>query len=313
MPMTADIDIKIPFPTRIKKRGWNQFIHGSATRAFQVAQDRIFELVELLNLASTPLVEKINADGMTIYPQPSYKDTGCVDLAYLTGLARKRPSSRYDHVFPTPGDIGPFFMSVAYNDQALFYTFKVCYIWSAPDIAMGEPQYNELIELQMTPKVGQDCSASTRPMPGFELDLDSGLGDAEWPSLDGGKEESDDMKAPPIQLLWAADVTAAGQEDSGRHRASKLCIEDPAVLAESSGRAVTNRLARACHKSGDWEKVSNDEKRVTWLEWAAQSRVLSKLGVPVEVQDASAKESQRVVNIRCRGSGVRPDGQPADA
>lgn len=46
---TTDIDIKVPFPTaasRKKKDGWHQFTHPSATRAFEVAQDRVLEMVK---------------------------------------------------------------------------------------------------------------------------------------------------------------------------------------------------------------------------------------------------------------------------
>jgi len=44
---TTDIDIRVPFPTKAsrKKKGWHQFTHASATRAFEVAQDRVIEMV----------------------------------------------------------------------------------------------------------------------------------------------------------------------------------------------------------------------------------------------------------------------------
>ena len=75
------------------RKGWHQFAHRSATRGFEVAQDRVLELVELLNITCPPHLETLREQGIALHNQEVCED-GLIDLNRLHALARKRPSSR---------------------------------------------------------------------------------------------------------------------------------------------------------------------------------------------------------------------------
>lgn len=296
---TTDIDLRCPFPTQHQKKkgwGWSQFTHRSATRAFEVAQDRILELVELLNVTCPPHLKTLKEQGIVLHNQEAC-EAGLIDFNGLHALARKRPSSRFDHVFPSIGGMGPFFTSFVYNEHAVFYTFKVCYVWSAKDVAMGEPQYAELIELQMVPVL-----PNKTPLPGFELRLSEKLDEAEWPSLDGEKAPEPEPAASPrpgLRLSWTTDLTPAVSKKHPKvDMRGRVCIEDPRVLADASALAVSNRLARGCCKDGDWEKVLTDEQRVHWLQQVARRRALDKFGTPSEVQEEAVVQCEAALHVR---------------
>jgi len=100
-------------------------------------------------------------------------------------------------------------------------------------------------------------------------------------------------------IEWMADLTEeVAESNGGQQTRGRLCIDGPTLLAEAGKHAVTNRLNRRCCKDGDWEKVHTDEQRAAWLESAAASRELTRLGVPVEVQEATTEECQRVLHVR---------------
>lgn len=299
---TTDIDLRCPFPTACgKKKGWHQFAHRSATRGFEVAQDRVLELVELLNITCPPHLETLREQGIALHNQEVCED-GLIDLNRLHALARKRPSSRFDHVFPSFGGMGPFFTSFVYNEHAVFYTFKVCYVWSSQDVAMGEPQYAELIELQMVPFNVSQAATNKLAHPGFELRLSEKLDEDEWPSLDGEKapEPEHTQTRPGLRLSWTPDLSpAAGKNKSVKvDMRGRVCIEDPRALADASALAVSNRLARGCCKDGDWEKVLTDERRVHWLQQVSRRRALDKFGTPSEVQEEAVIQCEAALNVR---------------
>jgi hypothetical protein len=207
-------------------------------------------------------------------------------------------------VFPSLGGFGPFFTTFVYNERLVFYTFKVCYVWSSPDVAAGEPQYAELIEMQMVPCV----PATQGAVPGLELRLAEKSTQEEWPSLDGEVAEAPkQVKADSqarFRLQWVEDVLPAlssSNKDKAKERKEKhgrVCIEDPRMLAEASGRAVTNRLGRGCCKDGDWEKVSTDQKRASWLYQITESKTLDKLNVHGEVQEGTSVTCKATLHIR---------------
>lgn len=316
---TVDIDVRVPFPTPVIKAGWKQFTHGTATRAFEVAQDHVLELVNLLNVSSQCHIQSLSQKGIFLHRQEATSN-GFIDPECLHVIARKRPSSRFDHVFPSPGGFGPFFASFTYNESAVFYTFKVCYVWSSNDVQNGEPQYAELIEFQMVPKAAKDCSLTADcQMPGFELRLAEQLDETEWPSLDGStsgssiSESSSDsseesVPAPARDVLhqagfsleWVPDVMPPTKEGETRVRdlRGRLCIEDTRALAKASGVAMRNRLNRSCIKDGDWEKVLTDERRVRWLQQECQKKeALKKLGAPAMVTDVTISNCEEVQKI----------------
>jgi hypothetical protein len=66
---TTDIDVRCPFPASHKRRGWQHFTHQTAMRAFEVAQDRVLEMVELLNMASDKHISSLRANGITLHKQ----------------------------------------------------------------------------------------------------------------------------------------------------------------------------------------------------------------------------------------------------
>lgn len=293
---TTDIDVHCPFPYIGKRtKGWQQFTCKSATRAFEVAQDRVLEMVELLNNSSQQHVQALREQGITLHHQAACA-SGLIDFNSLAALARKRPSSRYDQIFPTLGGAGPFFTSCVYNEMAMFYTYKVCYVWSAQDVAMGEPQYAELIELQMMPS---DVTALKNAKALFDVRLSESLNTSEWPSLDGEKEDSHDSAAEEkrsaaLALTWSANQTSR-KADAAKAR---MLLEDPRVLAEKAGLAVTNRLGRGCCKDGDWEKVCTDEHRARWLQSVAETKAFEKLGLTSSVLRETAAKCVEVIGIR---------------
>jgi len=233
---------------------------------------------------------------------------GFIDIDSLHTLARRRPSSRYDHVFPTPAGFGPFFASFCYNERLVFYTFKVCYVWSSPDVESGEHQYAELMELQMVPmetaKKGSSPDPSPRAEPGFEFRLCETLTQKEkdWPSLDGEEtgEREQAVKDESFCLRYSSNIlpSQADETSSGEEKRGRVCIEDPCTLAMASARAVTNRLARGCCKDGDWEKVSTDQRRIAWLRSVAGAGELERLGVTAEVQEQTRFECEKALSLR---------------
>jgi len=221
------------------------------------------------------------------------------------------------------GGFGPFFTSFVYNEVACFYTFKVCYVWSSKEVDKGEPQYAELIEMQMVPKDGNTCFQNNKDVehPGLELRLSSDkLNEVEWPSINNtgkddnvnqvktkaGKNQGRNVE-PRFQLQWTSNVnrsaanTKESKEDKRKRRdemRGRVCLEDPRSLAEATGIAVKNRLARGCCKEHDWEKVSTDELRAAWLHTVTQRKGLEKFGVPGKTQEAVAGVCQSTLHIR---------------
>jgi len=229
----------------------------------------------------------LKAQGIDV--QQQIPPTGqCIDIHKLTALARKRTSSRFDNVFPSRGG-GPFFTSFVYNERAVFYTFKVCYVWSNKEVQSGEPQYAELIELQMLPKDIAACQRKGVAKKGFELRLED-----DKPTTTEGSQDSDTVTPPVpvasvVSLEWTSDV----------HRETEsmcVCVEDPVVLSEDSGLAIRNRLHRQCCKDGDWEKVITDELRLKWLHSIAES--VTKLGATTEVATLTEEQCKKGLSIR---------------
>ena len=268
---TTDIDVKVPFPSPKSKSGWDQFTHKSAARALRVAQDRVLELAELLNMSCTAHVDTLSAQGIDLHNQQALRKKGRIDCNSLQMLARKRPSSRFDLVLPMEGGWGPFFASSTFNEHACFYTFKVCYVWSAEDLFMGEPQYAELIEFQMVP---QDVASSPSRKAGLSLHLHT-------------------ASTQPFDLRCDASSSATTLRGQGC-----VCIEEPLALADASARAVANRLSRGCHNDGDWEKVLTDEQRAIWLQAVSRSSALTRLGMPSAASYDLACMCQSVLDLR---------------
>ena len=263
----------------------------------------------MLNMSSQKHIEALAAKDIHLMQQGACQmgalaGRGFIDVDFLHLLARKRPSSRYDHVFPSPAGFGPFFTSFCYNERLVFYTFKVCYVWSSPDVESGEPQYAELMELQMVPKEAVKKSGSlaitAQAQAGFELRLRENLNRSDWPSLDGEKPSEQRVEHEGICMRWTSNILRSEPDQTSptQDARGKVCIEDPSSLAKASARAVTNRIARGCSKDGDWEKVATDQRRLQWLRSVANAKALEALDVTAEVQERTSRECENILSLR---------------
>ena len=260
--------------------------------------------------------------------------TGFIDIDHLHSLARKRPSSRWDHVFPSPAGFGPFFTAFVYNERLCFYTFKVCYMWSAPDVENGEPQYAELIEMQMTPRemeqrIGKgqkallsEAFSALKAEPGFELRVAAEKVGKDAAALSSEGSESSDVDedsnkakiemADHFSLRFSSNIhqpmretKAERKKNQGGKRGDRetmrgrVCLEDPSRLAQGSKRALMNRVARGCCKDDDWEKVGTDERRLEWLRGVCEAGGLKQLGVSAEAQETTRSHCNEALQIRC--------------
>jgi len=269
---TTDIDVHVPFVSHTKKDDRGSFRSKHASRALKVAQDRVLEFAELLNMSSSSLVQTLSEQGTTIH-DPQTTREGLIDANALQQLARKRPSSRFDQVLAVEAGWGPFFVSKIEHEA--FHTFKVCYVFSE-NTSKSDCQYAELVEFQMFPVV------SRRGPSGLEVKVED--------------------HSNGLSLVWTDtdlnDKTAAPKTNHNQNKRARLWIETPAALADASGLAVYNRLSRHCWNDGDWEKVLTDEKRAAWLQEVSQSDALSQVGIPSHLSQDIVEACQSVLDLR---------------